>query len=750
MWRLRTSLGAKFIAVTVLLTVISVLTVGAIGLTLAKRGIRTHTNFHLQSAVDLKSDAIQIWLSSERALVDSGLYPEGSSDSVSLLLSSSPGSQPDMETQRRLDSRIGPLLAQRTTSNGTLILEGVQILDASNAPRYAMGKVLDLEVDFSTEELSHGQTGMHFGFAGDTASNPDTSAVILSWPLEGTEGTVLAFVNMEVIHTLMQPDDGLGGQGRFYLARTGDVILGAEGALPPVASSLNPAALLTEPGLGNFSQNGVEMVGVAKALPDLPWILVAALPEREAFADAAQIQRTILLSIAGVALVAGFVALAMIRNITGPLKALAAGSRRFGSGDMSVRLQVTSRDEVGTVAATFNEMAEDIGRLYRDITRERLTLEAVQNSMTEGLIVVDMNGIAVYCNEAAADILGTGSAGVVGLPAAQILDVEAQDPGTREAIEELIVALSDVTAIPKSVEAEFSNSQRMVLSITAFPIAAAPEGAMVGLLLRDITEERDAVRRRDAFVSIASHELRTPMTALLGFTELLLQRNPSDKVRRDWLLLIHREALRLSAVLDDLLNVSHIQSGKITIDLKPVIVAEVVGKVLEGVQGTTNDHQFAIEASPDASPVLADQGKLEQILMNLLSNAVKYSPEGGPITVSVRNDPGQDRVIVGVADRGMGIDPADQGLLFTSFHRIERPETAAIKGTGLGLSIVKGLTELMHGEIWVESEVNRGSTFYLSLPTAGARVPTPLEEKGNPEEGEILADFGKEQPPGSD
>lgn len=222
---------------------------------------------------------------------------------------------------------------------------------------------------------------------------------------------------------------------------------------------------------------------------------------------------------------------------------------------------------------------------------------------------------------------------------------------------------------------------------------------------------------RDTFVSVASHELRTPLTSIVGYADLLLRRDPPSDTRKRWLKNIFDSSQRISAMIDDLLNVSRIQSGKATIKLESVGLSDVLEETLSLAKESTSKHLFIVDIEIDLPDLLVDREKFVQVVGNLLSNAVKYSPNGGHITLSAHNGPSEHRVIVSVADEGIGIGPEDRDLLFTTFHRIQRPETQGIRGSGLGLYIAKEWTEAMGGKIWLESELNRGSTFFIVIPT---------------------------------
>jgi signal transduction histidine kinase len=229
------------------------------------------------------------------------------------------------------------------------------------------------------------------------------------------------------------------------------------------------------------------------------------------------------------------------------------------------------------------------------------------------------------------------------------------------------------------------------------------------MLIRDVS-------LRDTFVSIASHELRTPLTAIIGFTDLLLRRDPPNATRKKWLRNILENGQRITDMANDLLNVTRIQSGKIALKLERLKLSDILSEQLDITRESIHKHEFVVDIEPNLPDVIVDRDKFGQVIGNLLSNAIKYSPKGGCITLSAYNDPSRHCVVVSVTDEGIGISPEDKNSLFTTFHRIQRPETQSIRGSGLGLFIAKEWTEAMGGEIWVESELNKGSTFFMTIP----------------------------------
>jgi signal transduction histidine kinase len=259
----------------------------------------------------------------------------------------------------------------------------------------------------------------------------------------------------------------------------------------------------------------------------------------------------------------------------------------------------------------------------------------------------------------------------------------------------------------KNSRQDFSADDLYLIEGAAAATAMALRSAM---LVRDVST-------RDTFVSIASHELRTPLTSVVGYTELLLRKDPPPETRKLWLQRILSNAEKIAAMVDDLLNVTRIQSGKITMKLEKAILAVILEERLAVAKESTNIHQFVLDIEPGLPLVRVDRDKFGEVIGNLLSNAVKYSPNGGSITIQARHDLAQHRVIVSITDQGIGIGPQDRETLFTTFHRIQRLETRSISGSGLGLFIAKEWTKAMGGDIWLTSELNKGSTFFAAVPT---------------------------------
>ncbi len=395
--------------------------------------------------------------------------------------------------------------------------------------------------------------------------------------------------------------------------------------------------------------------------------------------------------------------------------------------NLAARLQIARRLQVfsaviiggGAILGILSALMAMIvfSRLHRQVQREQEIGQAIQMSMTEGLMVIGEDGLIQSCNEAAVRLLGMAGR-CIGKPLESSVRRLAENFASPSTAEDILGVVGRSVGGPVTGEISLLKPRPSDIQLVAFPIRGEYQQGLIGLIMRDITEEREVQKRQESFVYVASHELRTPMTSIMGFSELLLKYKMADDVAKESLERIYQASRRLTMILDDMLNVSRIHSGRLSADIRPLIAENVLTEVLESSRLISPKHIFAFHADAGIPMVMADKDKLTQVVTNLVDNAIKYSPRGGAITISVRHAGPRRRVVIGIADEGMGIAPSDIARLFTTFHRIHRPETETIRGTGLGLYIVKSLVSLMNGEVWVESELNKGSTFFFSLPVA--------------------------------
>ena len=254
-----------------------------------------------------------------------------------------------------------------------------------------------------------------------------------------------------------------------------------------------------------------------------------------------------------------------------------------------------------------------------------------------------------------------------------------------------------------------------------------------GCLIRDITSEKELERLKSNFISTVSHEMRTPLTGIYGYAELLLLRPATEDLQTLWISRIYDEARKLNEIVDELLDLSRIEAGRLELNKSKLNVQNLVYKEVEKFQSVEKQsvelHQFELEIEPDLPTVYADTLKVGKVLHNLISNAIKYSPLGGTIKIGVvmrklemvdqtvsftGND--KSEILFSVRDEGIGIEPEEIERVFERFYRTRRSLERKIRGTGLGLSIAKSLVEMHKGQIWAESHQDKYTTFYFTLP----------------------------------
>jgi signal transduction histidine kinase len=250
------------------------------------------------------------------------------------------------------------------------------------------------------------------------------------------------------------------------------------------------------------------------------------------------------------------------------------------------------------------------------------------------------------------------------------------------------------------------------LDVSSFELGSLTRERVI--VVRDVTQEEVEQAARSQFLATAAHELRTPMGSICGFTELLLMRNYSPEQARPLLETILRQSMRLSAMLNDLLDLSQMDvMGGHAFSVSPVRLNDAVHKAVGVAVPPGSGRSIEVVSGTDEAAVMAHPQKLEQVLINLISNAVKYSPQGGNVTISTCVHGAPARAHIAVSDQGIGLSPEHQARLFTRFFRAD--PSGPIPGTGLGLVIVKELIERMGGTIAVQSTLGHGSTFTVSL-----------------------------------
>lgn len=386
---------------------------------------------------------------------------------------------------------------------------------------------------------------------------------------------------------------------------------------------------------------------------------------------------------------------------------LHAFNKRHGEdfNDEDVRLLERMARNVGSIIANL--------QLYREVLEEREELLQTFESITSGLMLVSPEGkisqMNAYCRgvfDLEPDVVGKAYREVI--PDEGLVQLIEQGLAGRE------VGVIEITLNFHAVERIFTAQGTAVRN---------EDGKSLGFvtILNDVTESKNLDRMKSSFVAMASHELRTPLTAIKGFSTTLLE-GVEDEIfgkdeQREFLGIVVQECDRLRRLIDDLLNTARIESGE---SLKPNYtrfeIAPLVQKVATVQSQASHKHHVFVKFHDELpQSIIGDEDKLDQIFTNLLNNAIKYSPEGGDVIIHCCDD--GDHLKFGIEDSGIGIPQDHLSKVFERFHRVNNEDNRKIYGTGLGLFLVKHLVDDVHlGEIWVESEVGKGSTFWFRIP----------------------------------
>ena len=407
-----------------------------------------------------------------------------------------------------------------------------------------------------------------------------------------------------------------------------------------------------------------------------------------------------------ICLCVGFiVARKMNRSIT----QITQAARDMARGDFSEPIRTDSKDEIGDLVRSFNAMSIELQNKIETLTKEIDERQAILSGMIEGVIAIDRDQRIILFNSASEGMFDVSSYRALGRFHWEVIRHSRLNSLFQEVLE---------TGSPKMEEVILHYGGEKTLQVQAAAISSEEDTPWaVVAVFHDITEIRELEKARKEFVTNVSHELRTPLTSIKGSVETLRNGAISDpKKSLRFLEIIEKHTERLNRLITDLLDLSQIERGKTEMNLEPVNLADVVSRTIFNFKerAEQKDQKIKLGIPPDLPAVIADEEKIEVVIINLLDNAVKYTPDHGEITVSAFEK--DDGVQVEVADTGTGIPANDLSRIFERFYRVDKARSRELGGTGLGLSIVKHIIEIHDGTVSAESEIGKGSRFIFNLP----------------------------------
>ncbi|MFB0535515.1 MAG: GAF domain-containing protein [Anaerolineae bacterium] len=396
--------------------------------------------------------------------------------------------------------------------------------------------------------------------------------------------------------------------------------------------------------------------------------------------------------------------------------------REFGEDDAALLQTIANQASMAIERAG---LYEETRRRAQEIAQQKEQTDAIVQSMADGLIVTDLEHSIVLANPAAEELLKFRLKDAIG----QEIGASIRDDRLCQIVRDTLDKQQAGYEVDIELTDPYDEAQRIMRAHTA--VVNDPSGQPMGIVttLRDMTHEREVQRLKDELINTVSHELRTPMTSVLGFSELLLNRQLSEERRQLCIQTIHKEAQRLSALINDFLDIQRMERGKQEYHFEEVDLGELAREMIATYSGQSEAHTLTLDLPPELPSVQADADCLRQVFGNLLSNAIKFSPGEGTVAVSVQV--WGDTIRVAVSDEGIGIPAEALTRIFEKFFRVDSSDLREIKGTGLGLAICKELVEAHGGRIWAESEVGTGTTITFSLPMRVRNQILVIDDEGD-------------------
>ncbi|OQX88945.1 hypothetical protein B6D60_00610 [candidate division KSB1 bacterium 4484_87] len=393
-------------------------------------------------------------------------------------------------------------------------------------------------------------------------------------------------------------------------------------------------------------------------------------------------------------------------------------ARKIAGGQFELRIPVDAEDELGKFGKFFNMLTKEHHEIKKKNVGEKLfeweKIQAILKNIGDGVVVIDNFNRIELMNSVAENWFNVTRQNYLSMELEKLI----RDDKLKGLIEKV---KSGTNSSEEKVEIEVTpENQRQPIILQAIATKVISDNRKlfgVVIALRDLTREKEIDRKKSEVVSMVSHELRSPLTSITGFSELLLDENISSDQSREYSNIILKESRRLSELINKYLDISRIESGKSEVHMTPLTMDDVIQSVvsMNAFLASSKNIQVKLRFPEKISSINADRQMMGEVILNLFSNAVKYSPADTTVTISIE-ETGNEQII-SVTDQGYGISENELERVFDKFYRAtETVEVQEEKGTGLGLALVREIITKHHGRVWVTSKLKQGSTFFIALP----------------------------------
>jgi len=595
-------------------------------------------------------------------------------------------------------------------------------------------------------------------------------------------GTIVARMNPDNLNNILASNIAMGETGENFLINgekyliTPSRYFGLDAILKTKVETQNSQECFSSEdqkrSLNDYSVNhfaisfidyrGMQIIGTHAYIPEANWCLITKMDQTEIFAPVRQMVYVFILIFIFSVLIFFSISYWLSAKISKPLAILQKEADIIGEGDLNFEMQIESQDEIGQLSQSFQKMThslreargemeqkifaqtkeinkqkedleirqkailnilEDVEWEKKNVSMERDKIDAILHSIGDGVFVVDEEKRITMINKVTEKISGFSGSELRGEIYNQKLKFvfEKDNQENSEFIDQAIKT-GKIQEMANHTMLVRKDGTQVAVADSAAPLKNK-KGEVIGcvVVFRDVTKEREVDRMKTEFVSLASHQLRTPLTSIKWYAELLLTDEAKNKLegeKKDFVQEIHNGNERMINLVNDLLNVSRIETGnKFVIEKKDTDIVEIITQAIQEqeVLAKQKNIQIVCENKPQGTVIIsADGEKIKQVFQNFISNAVKYSSEGSVITIGCSED--KDTHIFSVKDQGVGIPKDQQDRIFEKFFRASNVLLTEAEGTGLGLYIAKSIIEGHGGKIWFESEEKKGTTFYISLP----------------------------------
>jgi PAS domain S-box-containing protein len=508
-------------------------------------------------------------------------------------------------------------------------------------------------------------------------------------------------------------------------------------------------AVTMRSGSGRATILGIDGYLAFVPVKDYNWAVIDTMPYDE-FMAAPRAMRKAFMVVSFLVLTIGIVISQGIANtIAKPIRKLTLAASRIAGGDLSQRVEISTRDEIGTLGQAFDKMVDNLQKSNRKLLESRERLATTLKSIGDGIIVTDSTGKVILMNPVAEQLTGWKEREALGKNSKKVFSIFNRDTGDR--------LESPVTKMLDDGKAALLADHTLLIAKdgTNIPVenSGTPvlndKGCIMGtvLVFRDVSTRIKAleqiVHAREAaeaanfakseFLANMSHELRTPLNHIIGFSELIADKHFGDlnETQEEYLNDVLQSSRHLLSLINDILDLSKVEAGKLELKLSEIDLKELIehSRIMFKEKATANRINLSTELDGVPEFIRADERKLKQILYNLLSNSVKFTPKGGSIVISAKQIPRTDGQVrnlsaspinyiqISVEDTGIGLKEKDLNRIFFPFEQVDGSATRRYQGTGLGLSLTKKLVELHGGRIWAQSEgEGKGAIVSFVLP----------------------------------